>query len=219
MEKYIDILSKVALFNNIEKEKIPTMLECLKCRKKSYRKGTYICYEGDDADFIGIILSGNIQIIQEDIDGRRNITATFGAGNMFAEAFVCAGMQYLPVSIFAHTDCEILFIDKNQILNQQDGACNFHAKLTQNLLRIVAKRNIMLSQKLRYLSHKTTAEKLMAYLNDQAKLNNSTEFTIPFDRQALADYLGVDRSAMSAEISKLKKSGVIDTNKSYFRIL
>lgn len=219
MEKYIDILSKVALFKDIEKQNIPTMLECLKSQKKSYKKGNYICYEGDNADFIGIILSGDVQIIQEDIDGRRNITATFGTGNMFAEAFVCAGMQYMPVSVFAHTDCDILFIDKKQILNQQYGACSFHTRLTQNLLSIVAKRNIMLSQKLRYLSHKTTAEKLMAYLNDQAKLNNSTEFTIPFDRQALADYLAVDRSAMSAEISKLKKNGVIDTQKSYFKIL
>ena len=98
------------------------------------------------------------------------------------------------------------------------NACRFHSQLLQNLLKVMAMKNLAMTQKIRYMSQKTTKDKLTAFLLDQAKQNDSSEFVIPYDRQALADYLGVERSAMSVELSKLKKNGQIDTKGSWFRL-
>jgi CRP-like cAMP-binding protein len=122
----------------------------------------------------------------------------------------------MPVSVIAIKDSNVLLLDCKRVLTSCSGSCHFHSLLLKNLLQEMAQKNLALSQKIRYMSQKTTKEKLMAYLLDQAKQHGSAEFIIPFDRQALADYLGVERSAMSAEISKLKSSGQIDTKGAWF---
>lgn len=219
MEKYLDLLAETPLFQEIEKKDIPAMLKCLQVHSKAYPKDSLIRQEGDKADFIGMVLKGTIQILQYDYNGNRNINASFSAGDMFAEAVSCAEIPYLPFSIQAVSDCEILFFNKDNILHQCSNGCEFHNQLIQNLLKIVALKNIKLNQKLYYLSRKTTSEKLLCYLGDQAKLQHSSEFTIPFDRQALADYLSVERSAMSAEISKLQQRGVLQTKRNFFKLI
>lgn len=219
MEKFYPILEKNALFEGITPEKIPAVLTCLQARIKNYKKDEFICMEGDRAGFIGIVLAGQIQVFHDDYNGNRNLTASFGAGSLFAEAFACAGIPAMPVSILSYTDCAILFVDAELLLLHDSDDCGFHAQITANLLKIMARKNMLLNQKLGYISHKTTAEKLMAFLNDQAKLHQSSEFTIPYDRQGLADYLGVERSAMCAELSKLQKNGLLITRKNYFKLL
>lgn len=219
MKEYYNLLTKMPLFENLSLEDIQKMLKCLRAQRKIFTKDAFIRNEGDTADFIGIVLKGTIQVLQYDFNGNRTIISHFSEGEMFAEAISCAEIPTLPFSIQAVTDCEILFINEKQMLHQCDGACAFHNRIIQNLLKIVARKNMLLNQKLNYMSHKTTAEKLLAYLNDQAKLHNSNEFTIPYDRQALADYLGVERSAMAAEIGKLKKQGVLETKRSYFKLI
>lgn len=219
MEKYDSVLRNNALFEGIEKTQLPTILKCLNAQMKKFGKDEFICQEGDKAGFIGIVLEGRIQIFHDDYDGNRNLTASLDAGAMFAEAFACAKVPFMPVDILSYTDSVILFIDVNQILNHTGESCHFHEQITGNLLKIMARKNMLINQKLNYISHKTTAEKLMAFLNDQAKLHHSPEFTIPYDRQSLADYLGVERSAMSAELSKLQKKGVLITKKNYFKLL
>lgn len=218
MEKYFDLLAHTPLFESIDHTDIPVMLKCLQAHKQNYPKESLIRQEGDAADFIGIVLKGSIQILQYDYNGNRNINASFSEGDMFAEALSCAEIPSLPFSILAMSDCDILFFNKNKILHQCSGACEFHNQLIQNLLKIVAQKNMKLNQKLYYLSRKTTAEKILCYLDDQARLHHSNEFTIPFDRQALADYLGVERSAMSAELSKLQKQGLLETKRNYFKL-
>lgn len=219
MEKYYPVLEKNALFEGIERSQIPAVLQCLEGTTRFYHKNEFICLEGDNAGFIGLVLEGKIQVFRDDYEGNRNLTASFEAGTMFAEAFACAGVPAMPVDILSYTDSVILFLDVRHLLKASGDHCGFHEKITENLLKIMARKNILLNQKLGYISHKTTAEKLMAFLNDQAKLHHSPEFTIPYDRQSLADYLGVDRSAMSAELSKLKKNGVLETRKNYFKLL
>ena len=219
MEKFYPILEKNALFEGITPEKIPAVLKCLQARIKKFKRDEFICMEGDQAGFIGIVLAGQIQVFHDDYNGNRNLTASFGTGALFAEAFACAGVAVMPVSILSYTDSAILFIDARQLLGHSSDDCGFHAQITANLLKIMARKNMLLNQKLGYISHKTTAEKLMSFLNDQAKLHQSLEFTIPYDRQGLADYLGVERSAMSAELGKLQKQGVLITKKNYFKLL
>ena len=221
-KKYIDVLSVNPLFKDIPAGNITSMLSRLNAYTKSYKKDEYIRRIGDTADFIGIILSGEIHILQDDYDGNRSITASIPAGSMFGEAFACAGISHLPVDIMAVDNCIILFLDSQTLLNSCDGCldsgCSYHHILIRNLLGIVAHKNISLNQKLRCISHKTTKEKLLAYLSQQAKQHNSKDFTINFNRQELADYLGVERSAMSAEISRLVKSGLIETHRSHFTL-
>ena len=142
--------------------------------------------------------------------------AVLQPGEMFAEAFSCAGLEKLPVSAIALKDSEVLLLDCRHVMTSCNKACHFHSVLIKNLLQDMAQKNLVLARKIRYMSEKTTREKLMSYLMDQAKQQKRAEFTIPYDRQSLADYLGVERSAMSAEISKLKKEGVIDTRGSWF---
>lgn len=211
-------MNQIPLFQGIEENDIPIMLKKLNAHIKTYEAGEYIKNAGDSADFIGIVLDGNIQILQHDYSGNRSITATIGKGELFAEAFACAGIFVLPVDILSSNNSKIMFLNRDQLFGICDHRCKFHNILMNNLLRILSRKNMMLNQKLQYSYHKTTSEKIMAYLNDQAKVHQSTEFTIPFDRQELADYLGVERSAMSAEISKLVKNGVIETKRSYFKL-
>lgn len=219
MKKYVNILKNISLFENIPSSHIPELLSRLDVYVKNYRKNEYIMLTGDPVHFIGIILQGNIQIIQDDFYGNRNITASFDDGSLFAEAFVCAGISTIPVDILASTNTEIMFIDSGKIFASCRGCCEYHHILIANLLRIVATKNMILSQKLQCISHKTTEGKILSYLNSQAKIHGSYEFDIPFNRQGLADYLGVERSAMSTVINQLVKQKVIETNRSHFKIL
>ena len=192
------------LFQNILPEDIPVMLKRLHAYTKSYPKEEYIRHAGDPADFIGIVESGSIHVLQDDYYGNRNITASISEGSLFGEAFVCAGIPHLPVDIVAAEDCNIMFLNGKKLLNTCDN---------------VAQNNMYLNQKIKYTSRKTTREKLMAYLTDQAKMKGSNDFTISFNRQELADYLGVERSAMSAELGKLTKLGILQTQRSHFTLL
>lgn len=225
MRDYSEILKKVSLFDSIKTDEINSIVTNLGARVKKYDKDEYIRHIGDPSDFVGIVLSGSIQIVQDDYYGNRSITATFGEGEIFGEAFACAGVKVLPVGILSCEESKIMFISKTTLLNACNGDCrcgcsrNSHHTIISNLLKSVASKNILLNRKLQYSSHKTTSEKIMAYLNDQARINESDSFTIPFNRQELADYLGVERSAMSVEINKLVRAGVIETKRSYFRLI
>lgn len=219
MKKYLDVLSSNPLFNGLSDEEILIVLRKLGATINSFSKNEYIKSIGDKADFIGIVLKGTAHIVQDDFYGNRNITASCEAGDMFAEAFAFAGVSEIPVDILSCDDTEVMIIKRDSILNDCDFTCPYHHIIISNLLKIVSRKSMILNQKLKYVSQKTTREKLMAYLSDQAKINHSNLFTIPFDRQALADYLGVERSAMSAEISKLVKEGHIKTKRSSFTIL
>ena len=210
---------KIPLFQNILPQDVPVMLKRLGAYTRTYQKEEYIRHAGAPADFIGIVLSGEIHILQNDYYGNRRITASIGRDSLFGEAFACAGIPSLPVDIVAAEDCQIMFLDGKKLLNTCDTGCRFHHTLIRNLLGIVAQNNMYLNQKIKYTSRKTTREKLLAYLTDQATQHGSNDFTIPFSRQELADYLGVERSAMSAEIGKLARQGILTTQRSHFTLL
>ncbi len=213
------ILSQCPLFEGIEHGEIELMLNCLSGRKTEVLKGAPVFLEGDSADFVGVVLEGAIQIVRDDYYGNRSVMAVAEKGELFAEAFSCAGVEALPVSAFALCDSKVMLLNCRQVLTVCSSACRFHHRLIGNLLKVVARKSLMLTHKIQLMSCRTTREKIMAYLLDQAKRRNVSEFVIPYDRQALADHLGVERSAMSAEIGKLKREGVIDTKGSWFRIM
>jgi CRP-like cAMP-binding protein len=218
VQEFFEILSACPLFQGIAKRDIPEMLHCLGGKTAEFGKGTPVFLEGDPAGLVGVVLSGEVHIVREDYYGNRSVITVVQPGSMFAEAFACANLDVMPVSAIAVQPSTVLLLDCRRAITTCENTCQFHNQLIGNLLQETAKKNLLLTQKIRYMSQKTTKEKVMAFLLDQAKKQKCSAFTIPYDRQALADYLGVERSAMSAEISKLKKSGFLDTNGSWFSL-
>lgn len=216
MEKYFPVLSQCPFFHGIEQDDLRSMIGCLGGKMITVLKGDPVFLEGDPAQLVGVVLSGTVQVIQDDYYGNRSVLSILQPGDSFGEAFSCAGLLTMPVSVIALTGSEVLLLDYKRVLTVCSNSCHFHSLLIQNLLQEIAQKNLAFTQKIRYMSQNTTKEKLMSYLLDQAKQQRSAEFMIPYDRQSLADYLGVERSAMSSEISKLKKAGLIDTKGSWF---
>ena len=219
MEKYYEILLANPIFAGISREELVSMLQCLNARVTPVSKGSPVFLEGDPAGFIGIVLEGSVRIVRDDYYGQRTLLALAEPGDIFAEAYACAGVDTMPVSGYAAADSRVLLLQSRKMLTVCTNACGFHNRLVQNLLQVVSQKNLLLSSKIRFMSQKTTRDKLMAYLLDQAKGRGSAEFTISLDRQGLADFLGVERSAMSAELSKLRRDGILETTGSHFRIL
>lgn len=219
MEKYLDILKKCPLFYDIEDDRMLRMLHCLGAQVLFFDKKYTVFAEGKPAKYIGIVLSGSVQIAQLDYYGNRSILGNVGAGEIFAESFACAQVESVPVTVIANEPSEIMLIDCSHILYTCSNNCEFHRRLIFNLMKNLAIKNIGYHQKIEITSKRTTRDKLMTYLMLCSKNEGKNSFTIPFDRQELADYLEVDRSGLSAEISKLKKEGVIENTKNRFVLL
>lgn len=219
MKKYSNVLKTIKLFKDIEEADLQPLLSCLSARMVHYNSGQSIFLSGESIKQFGIVLSGQVNVVQDDYYGNRSILARIDVGNMFGESFACAEAETLPVSVIATTESEILFIDCHRLSSPCANACSFHSRLIQNMLRIVSMKNIDLTQKIEFTSKRTTREKLMAYLSAEAKKAGSNKFSIPFNRQELADYLSVERSAMSAELSKLKNDNVLKFHKNEFELL
>lgn len=219
MEKYLGLLSSTALFDGIEQENISSMLGCLSARKLSFRRGESLFMEGDRAGFVGLVLEGEVQILRDDFYGKTSLMDVAGVGQLFAEVFACTGAETMPVSAYARTDCTVLTMDCRRIMTLCSNSCVFHNQIIKNLLKAVAEKTLGLSRKIRIMSQRSTKEKLLAYLSEQAKLCGSASFDISLDRQSLADYLGVERSAMSAELGKLRKEGLLECSGRHFRLL
>jgi len=219
MEKYFNVIRKCPLFEGIEDKDLLGLLGCLGAKVMSFEKKHSIFTEGSRARYIGIVLSGSAQIVQMDYYGNRSIIHEIVPSELFGEAFACAEMASIPVSVVANEACEVLLIDCVRILHTCKKACGFHQRLIFNLMKDIATKAIMFQQKIEVISKRSTREKLLAYLNIQARKSGGRSFVIPFDRQELADYLEVERSGLSAEISKLRKEGILKSNKNSFELL
>ena len=219
MKKHLEILRKCPLFRQIEDENLIRMLGCLGAKVETFDKKYTIFAEGSPAKYIGIVLSGSAQIVQVDYYGNRSILSGIEPSEVFAEAFACAEVRSIPVTVIANEPCEVMLIDCNHVLHTCTNSCGFHQQLIFNLMKDLAKKTLMFHQRIEITSKRSTREKLLTYLMLQAKKANSNRFDIPFDRQELADYLEVDRSGLSAEISKMRKEGMIECKKNHFELL
>ena len=214
-----DTLAACPLFSGIAPEDLPGMLDCLGARTMTARKGQYLLQEGAPAKDIGVLLDGQAHVIRTDYFGNRTIILNVTPGHLFAESFACSKAQTLPVSVIAAEPCAYMLVDCRRVLTACSHACAFHSRIIFNLLQLVADKNLAMHSRSLVTAKRTTREKLLTYLLMQAKDAGRADFSVPFDRQGLADYLEVDRSGLSAELSKLKKEGVLDYYKSDFRLL
>ena len=219
MRKYFPILMKCPLFSDIGEEELLRMLSCLGAKVVSFDKRETVFAEGTPARHIGILLSGEAQVVQVDYYGNRSILMDIHPGEVFGEAFACAAVKELPVSVIASEKSEAMLIDSAHILYNCGNVCDFHQRLIHNLARELATETLHFHQRADMTSKRTTREKLMAYLMFYARKTGESSFEIPFDRQELADYLEVDRSGLSTEIGKLKKEGVLACHRSHFTLL
>lgn len=215
----ITIIEKCPLFAGIEQNNIRALLDCLAATKHRYEKDEFVFMSDDPAKFVGIVLSGGVNVIQEDFWGNRTILIHIEQCGIFAEAFSCAGVDKLPVSVVASAASEILLIDYKKIITVCSSTCVFHAQLISNMLQVLATKNIMLTRKMEHISQRTTREKLLSFLSELAVLSKSNDIIIPYNRQELADFLCVERSALSRELMQMKKDGLLDYDKSRFVLM
>ena len=216
MKDFLSVLRASPLFSGISESELTSMLSCLEPRKEDFPKEAFVLRAGETAESIGIVLCGSVLIIQEDIWGNRKILSKAGLGQTFAAAFACAQGSVLNVNVIAEASATVMFFNVKRILNICPSACNHHNRIIRNLLSELAEKNLRFSEKLTHMGQRTTRAKIMSYLSAEARRLGGYEFDIPFSRQQLADYLGVERSGLSLELGKMRGEGVIDFHKSHF---
>jgi CRP-like cAMP-binding protein len=206
------------LFRGIAAGDISKMLDCLCALPRSYQKGEYILHAGDRSTQMGLVLEGSVHVIEEDFYGNRQILSTLSEGDLFGESYACAPDAALLVSVIASVSCTILFLDVHRVLTVCGSACAFHSALIRNLLAILAEKNLTLTRKIEHMGQKTIRDKVLSYLSAQSALAQKRTFEIPLNRQQLADYLAVDRSALSAELSRMQRDHLISFERNRFTI-
>lgn len=216
MNKYLSIMKKSPIFIGIGENELNGMLDCLSAVKLEYAKNDFVLRFGDSVNSIGMVLAGSVCIIKEDYWGNRNIIAKILPGQLFAETYACMPGATLGVSVIAEEETIVMFMDIKRILSTCTSSCEFHTRLIRNLLTVLAEKNLQMNDKLTHMAQRTTKEKILSFLSTESLRHGSSSFDIPFNRQQLADYLSVDRSALSNELCKMRDEGILDFNKNHF---
>ena len=218
MKKYIEILKRTQLFSGVSDTEISAMLNCLQAKLLTFQKGDYVFREGERIDNITVLVKGKLLVQHDDFWGNRNIVNVIRVGEMFGEAYVAPESGSLLNDVIAEEDSAVIFFDVRRILTVCSTACRFHSMVIQNLFFAISEKNRKLVQKIGHMSKRSTRAKLLSYLSEEAKRQNSSHFTIPFTRQQLADFLCVDRSAMSNELCKMRDKGLLQFDKNQFTL-
>ena len=218
MKKYIEILKRTQLFSGVSDTEISAMLNCLQAKLLTFQKGDYVFREGERIDNITVLVKGKLLVQHDDFWGNRNIVNVIRVGEMFGEAYVAPESGSLLNDVIAEEDSAVIFFDVRRILTVCSTACRFHSMVIHNLFFAISEKNRKLVQKIGHMSKRSTRAKLLSYLSEEAKRQNSSHFTIPFTRQQLADFLCVDRSAMSNELCKMRDEGLLQFDKNQFTL-
>lgn len=211
-------LTQVSLFEGMDPQEIDAILDCLSAQKRTYAKGETIFSMGQSVGEIGVVLTGSVHLLRVDYWGRQSLLHRIGALETFGEAFASLGSG-LRFDVIAAEESEVLFLNVERVLTTCSAACRFHHRLIRNLLTLLAAKNLELTKKLDLLSQRSTRGKLMEYLSAQAALHGSAVFEIPFNRQQLADYLSVERTAMTTELSRMVQEGILRVDRRRFELL
>ena len=191
---------------------------CLSARLCTYKKGEYVLRQGEHLSDIIVLVDGNLHIQKDDYWGNRSILGQISVGEMFGEAYVTPESGAVLNDVVALEDSVVVYFDVKKIITTCSSACRFHATVVQNMFFAISEKNRKLVQKLGHMSKRSTREKLISYLSEEAKRKKSSSFTIPFNRQQLADFLSVDRSAMSNELCKMRDEGLLEFQKNKFTL-
>lgn len=209
-------LAGTILFQGISPDNIPQLLECLGTEQRKFKKGSILFHTGDTIQSMGLVLSGSVTIENDDLWGNKSILDHIGTGEIFAETYACIPEEPLMVNVTAAETAEVLFFHTDRLLKTCQSSCEHHSQLIRNLLTVTAQKNLNLSRHILHTSSKYIRGRLLSYLSFQAGQQGTLQFTIPFNRQQLADYLNVDRSSLSKELSKMQKEGLLSVQKNQF---
>ncbi len=207
------------MFSGVGDEDMEAMLSCLDARVCSFKRGEYVFRQGEHLDHIAVLLSGKLHIQNDDYWGNRSILGYIAEGEMFAEAYISPESGPLLNDVVAVEESRVILFDVKRVITTCSCACRFHALVVQNLFFAISEKNRDLVQKLGHMSGRSIRAKLISYLSAEAKRQKSGVFTIPFNRQQLADFLSVDRSAMSNELCKMRDEGLLEFDRSCFKLL
>jgi len=217
MEKYYEIIQSASLFKGVSPAEINAMLKCLGTVIKEIKKDNIVLLAGDKPKHVGLVLSGQLHIVREDYDGTRFLLAAVAPGEVFAEALCCAGVPESPVTVVADADSTVMLLNFQRILHTCPNACIYHTKLIENMLHMVADKNLRFQDRIEIVSMKSIRSKVTRYLESFIP-EQGRNITIPFNREELADFLCVERSALSHELSRMKMDGLIDYRKNRFTL-
>ena len=209
---------KTPLFDGILPADLDTMLGCIGYHISSHKKGEIIAFEAENIRHVGIVLSGTVDMIKEDLWGNRTMLVRMSKNELFGETFACGGDNLSVVTFTVSEDAQVMFLPFDRVMNSCTNTCVFHHQLIENMVRVIAMKNRDLMRKVEVVSKKNLREKILAYLSLQAQLHESRYFEIPLGRVELADYLCADRSALTRELSKMRDDGLIDFDKNMFRV-
>lgn len=219
MKQYLNQLKHCPFFTGMTDEEILSILHCVSARSLSVKKDAFIFRAGDSTEEMGLVLTGSVMMVQEDLWGHRNIMGKCFPGGFFGEPYAATPGSVLNLSVIASEDSVILLLNIRKMLTTCPTACDHHNKLTRNLVAVLANKVLQFNEKITHMSQRTTREKLLSYLSSEALKSGRTSFDIPYDRQQLADFLCVERAAMSAELSRLQKDGLLKTSRNHFELL
>ena len=219
MKSYIPILKNTQLFAGVSEAEIESLLSCLSASLRTYRRGEYVYHRGNRLDQIAVLVEGELHIQRDDYWGNRSILQQVNVGGMFGEAYLAPESGAMVNDVVAAKNSVVAFFDVRRVITTCSSACRFHTSVVQNLFFAISEKNRSLEQKLGHMSRRTTREKLISYLSEESRRHSSNSFTIPFNRQQLADFLSVDRSAMSNELSKLQADGLLTYYKNQFTLM
>lgn len=217
--EYIDALQGMQLFDGIGQTEMKAMLQCLGAQTKEYKKNEYLYRNEDSIDTVGIIVKGKVQIVREDLWGNQTFLVSMSKGEMVGENFCCGLNHNATVSFLAATNVTAIFMPFSRVMHSCSRSCRFHHRLIENMVTIMAMKNVSLMDKVDIISKKTLREKIATYLMQEAGKQSSTYFEIPLGRVQLAEYLCADRSALTRELNKMKEEGLLDYDKNSFHIL
>ena len=203
-------ITECGLFAELAPESIDQLLESWGCSAQYYRAGEAVLSEGEKAGRVGLVLSGSVNVEKHDIYGNCGIFATLGEGELFAEAFAFSGVPLMSVTVKAAEDCAVLMMNGSDVLSEPE--------LAASMVKLIAKKTFRFDQRIEVISQRRTRDKLLTYLQQQADMSGSDSFVIPYDRQGLADYLGVERSGLSVELNRLVREGLITAEGPSFTI-
>ncbi|MCD7947691.1 MAG: Crp/Fnr family transcriptional regulator [Oscillospiraceae bacterium] len=218
MNADMEVLRAAPLFRGMMQEDIAAMLTCLHAQRRHCRRGETLLLAGDRPEHVGIVLSGRLRVVKDDVDGNRSLLATLGEADLFAEALCCAGAEESPVTVLADTNATVLLLRFSRILHTCPNTCAFHQALIANMLRVVAQKNLSLQSRMELLGAKSIQSKVMGYLNTYAR-QRGRSFSVPHNREEMASYLCVERSALSHTLMRMKRDGLIDYRKDQFTLL
>lgn len=218
MKQYINLIKNTTIFDGINESEIESVLKCLSVTTQDYSRGEFIFRFGDKIESIGLVLEGAVNISYDDFWGNSNIITKISKGDFFAETYALVENCTSNINAISTLSTKVMFFNVKKLLDTCSPSCTFHTRLIRNLLSMMAQKNLHINEKLRHVTKRTTKEKLLSYLSSESKKAQSSDFDIPFNRQQLADYLSVDRSALSNELSKMQKDGILEFDKSHFRL-